>query len=246
MALDKAGNVLESDDLNFKIDFTPPVISKPNPPQNGWANNKEFNCTIEVSDSISGVDKTLIEFRTSKIGSGNYSSWQKATVTDAPIIKGVGKGNFELGAENSIQWRATDLAGNVIVSPDFRIYLDFIEVIYSNAKPSIDLNPANWSKNLEVNCGITIDDGVNSSGVDAPSIQYRYSVNGTDDSEFTNWTTLSLTPAENAEKVTVDVDLTFNHGVRNYIQWRARDIAGNGWTESNKYNVQVPLHNLTR
>jgi cytoskeletal protein RodZ len=184
---------------------------------------------------------TIIQYRTSKNGLTNYSGWKDAQFNDltANEIEGIATGDFADGDQNYIQWRINDRAGNSIETVDYRINIDLTELEFSNPSPIFDVDPQTWSQTQSVLCSVKLDDSATGSGVDATSISFRYSTTGTADAAFNNWTSLGLTASKNAENIIVSKNITFDYGDQNYIQWRAKDVAGNGWTESPKYQIKV-------
>jgi hypothetical protein len=73
--------------------------------------------------------------------------------------------------------------------------------------------------------------------VDLSSIQYRKSIEGI--GGYGSWENAELTGIN--KEFQCSLAITFPNGDNNYLQWRAKDIAGNGWIESNdiRYNVST-------
>jgi hypothetical protein len=236
-AEDHAGNPLESDHLNYKVDMTPPEFSNADPSNNGFINNYTYQCSIEVSDAVSGVNQSMIQYRISQNGVENYGSWMDATISAGTrAIKATAQGNFTDGDRNYIQWRAPDFAGNLKESIDYKITIDLTAVTFSNFKPVQTTNPATWSETEDVNCSISVNDAT--SDVDATTIEYRYSTDGNADSKFSAWKSMELTSEEDDKSITVYATIKFKAGDDNWVQWRAKDKAGNS-AESDKYQIRV-------
>jgi hypothetical protein len=241
-ATDIAGNVIETDQLNYKVDLTTPTYRDPDPPQMGWVNNYQYRCKIIFEDAYSGVDSATIQYRTSKTGIGNYSAWKDATnitVITLNEFEATGVGDFQDGDKNFIQWRASDIVGHTVETDNFQIFIDLTAVTFSSPKPVFGNNPLTWSPFTSVKCNITINDGASGSKVDATSIAYRFSTNGTDLSQFSEWKPLGLSALLNTALIEVSANVIFDYGDQNYIQWRAEDVAGNGPTESPMYQIKV-------
>jgi hypothetical protein len=83
-------------------------------------------------------------------------------------------------------------------------------------------------------CSVLIDDG-DGSGVSARDIQY--STSSTSKVEYGPW--LRVTGVQSASELRLSVRTTFSNGKSNFIRFRAKDAAGNGWTYSPDYNVWV-------
>ncbi len=77
--------------------------------------------------------------------------------------------------------------------------------------------------------------------MEANSIQYRISTTGK--SGYGEW--LEIKNLENEEKINASVTVEFPEGVSNYIQWRARDVAGNKYKESPIYQIKVDSEPVT-
>jgi hypothetical protein len=73
------------------------------------------------------------------------------------------------------------------------------------------------------------------SGVSAKDLQY--SVSQTNTLEYGAWQSSSV--GRNADQIRLSVKALFANGKNNWIRFRAKDIAGNGWTYSQDYNVWV-------
>jgi hypothetical protein len=91
---------------------------------------------------------------------------------------------------------------------------------------------------MDVPCGVTIKD-VEGSGIDVSTIQYRSSPYNL--SRYGRWT--DWEEGEWIDAVSVDTSVLLNlaEGSHNYIQWRAMDIVGNGYTTSLHYRVMVDV-----
>jgi hypothetical protein len=240
-AEDLAGNIIETDQLNYLVDLTPPLYRDSLPPQDGWANSYNYECKIVFEDTLSGVDNTTIEYRTSKNGTDGYSAWQPGGFTElSPLeVYASGTGEFTDGFENYVQWRVIDRAGNEVTTPDFRFRIDLTEVRFVAAKPEFGNDPATWSDTKDVACSVIVTDGDIGSGVDATTIMYRYSTNGSENSKFGPWTPLGLSSDQNSLIINVSITITFEYGDQNFIQWRAMDVSGNGFTNSSKYQIKI-------
>ncbi len=238
LAQDRAGNELESDHYNYKLDQSLPKLVSASPANDGFISSRKHQCSITIEDVHSGIDTTSIKYQTSNSGIGNYTEWEPAEVNGSRgVITAYGHGEFAEGSENYIKWQASDLAGNKFDSSDFRLTMDTEGVEFSLPTPLTSTNPFEWSETLEVLCGIKVTDKL--SGVDESSIEYRYSTNGSDDSGFSAWSTLGIKNTVTDNGYISEVTIKFDYGENNYIQWRAKDIAGFGPSESIKLKVQV-------
>jgi len=138
------------------------------------------------------------------------------------------------GDDNLLRWRAMDLVGNgPVLSAEFLIKVDTINVTYSGAVPDSNV----WLKELLVECGVTIRD-MDGAGIEVASIQYR--VSHANLSGYGTWQSWGAS-VNDAQEITVRQDITMGDSAFNYVQWRAKDIAGNGYTTSPHYKVRVDI-----
>ena len=126
------------------------------------------------------------------------------------------------------------MVGNSIVSPNFQIKVDTHNVTFTSPIPPT----YEWQKQLENTCGITIRD-IEGSGINTNTIQYRFSHNNL--SHYGDWYFWSADSINISQVISVVVTLELNESPFNYIQWRAMDIAGNGFTTSPHYKVRTDI-----
>jgi len=141
------------------------------------------------------------------------------------------------GTESFIQFRASDLAGNgPTETTKYYFKIDTTPVTFNDVRP----NPKQKQTKERIKCAITIED-IGGSGVNLSTIQYRYTTK--DIGNFTDWSDLNLAllgnPADAVESTSWFVELKFKRGGANYVQWRAKDLAGNGYTLSEPYSTYV-------
>jgi hypothetical protein len=84
-------------------------------------------------------------------------------------------------------------------------------------------------------CGITIRD-LQGSGIDVSTVDYRISHDNI--SHYGSWTSWNGMLTD-SQVIHPRVEVLVHEGPYNYIQWRAIDIAGNGYTASGHYNVRA-------
>ncbi len=114
----------------------------------------------------------------------------------------------------------------------FELKVDGDAITYFDPYPA----PGAWLNRTTFECGIKIAD-INGSGVRADSIDYRIIVEGAN--EYTGWTELNIT--EDRPQINCSVFPTFEEGLNNYIQWRAKDLVGNGFEYSEQYQLKLDL-----
>ncbi len=241
-AQDLAGNGYEeSDDMVVRIDSVEPTFKDPTPFDNVWGPASTVSCSVTVEDLMSGVNGTLIQYRYSKTGLDGFGNWMMAPTTStgtkaypAVVVE------FEPGDDNYIQWRAWDEAMNLGISEPYPVLVDDTPPVFDTLLP----NASEVSNTTSVTCTARLTD-LSGSGVDINSVEYSISTYnswltaGIGIAGYGDWTSknLEFTSYSNYQYVTANVTLDFLDGDYNYIRWRAKDLAGNGYIEST--NVQV-------
>ena len=234
-AMDEAKNYGPAASVSVYYDADAPVFIPPTPAPGSWVKERIVTYEITVIDQGgSGVLGSSIEYAISSDGARTFGAWEPTNIRRVgdritvklfiPLRDGVG---------NYVKWRAKDIAGNGYVESDpFQVKVDTIPISYMEATPDLPQDSS------YVVCGITVTDRVPliGSGVDASTIQYSVSYNGV--SNYGPWESLDLSGTY--ESITVQTPaLYFNRDTVNYIKWRAKDIAGNGWTYSDDIPVEV-------
>ncbi|MDG6224835.1 MAG: FG-GAP-like repeat-containing protein [Candidatus Thermoplasmatota archaeon] len=234
-AMDEAMNYGPAESVSVYYDAEAPVFLPPNPAPGSWVNERIITYEITVIDQGgSGVLGSSIEYAISSDGARTFGAWEPTNIRRVgdritvklfiPLRDGVG---------NYVKWRAKDIAGNGYVeSEPYQVKVDTIPISYMEATPELPQDSS------YVVCGITVTDRVPliGSGVDASTIQYSVSYNGV--SNYGPWESLDLSGTY--ESITAQTPpLYFNRDTVNYIKWRAKDIAGNGWTYSDDIPVEV-------
>ena len=218
--------------FTIRIDGENITYSDPIPNQGIWQTVTAVEVGIHITDHGGGeVSGSSVKYSISKDNGTTWSNWtgiQKlksgVTVNPKDIMF------LTQGKDNLIKWQANDSVGNGPVESDkYRIFVDTESVRFSNAIPTED----NISFIEEVEVGITISDS--NSGVDALTIEYTVSEdNGV---TWDDWR--QVTSFENNTEIIIRLNLSFKEGYNNRIKWRARDLAGNGPTESKAYIIKV-------
>jgi len=199
-------------------DFTP----------EGWVNNTPVEVTFTVEDvGGSGVDLGSIEYTYSTEGMFDLTEWASAGLsgTQEDVVVKLTL-PFEEGVDNVVVVRASDAVGNSRSSSVYHVFVDLTLPTFLDPVPGEGDVVANATV---VECGIYVDDAY--SGVD--TVEYRYSI-GTD--SWSEWMAASST-LEDGPFWTAGVKR--KEGGPTSIQWRARDRAGTGTTNSDVYVVNL-------
>ena len=125
---------------------------------------------------------------------------------------------------------AVDLAGNPSTAVFTVVKVDKTPVTYSEFSPGDQV----WVNTRRPVCSVLISDG-EGSGVSARDVEYSVATRSR--YEFGPW--IKVSGIRNAPEVRLSVRASFVDGKNNYIRFRAKDGAGNGWTYSPEYNVWV-------
>jgi len=135
----------------------------------------------------------------------------------------------DMGTRKVWVW-SMDKAGNPSVPSYALTKIDATEVTFSEFSPGNQV----WVNTHTPVCSVLVDD-TGGSGVSAKDLQYQ--VSQTNTLEYGAWQ--STPGGRNAEQIRLSVKALFANGKNNYIRFRAKDVAGNGWTYSKDYNVWV-------
>jgi hypothetical protein len=249
---DNVGNIGLANSKSIIIDFNTPKIINYTPTFDIWQNDRAIACKLTIKDVNetgqmgSGVDTNHVQYSYSTSGPENFGTWAyidyltEDFVTEnfeqITIYEAVVNLNFKEGEDNYIRWRLKDLAGNGYVETgNLQIKVDTNEVIFADGKPAPDkwvtVEPEDGE--MRIDYSITLKDM--SSGVDAESIEYCYSNSGAE--EYGEWTSAGKT--KNSAEIECTVNIPVKEGENNYIKWRAKDIAGNGYTESEDMRIRI-------
>lgn len=232
-AEDLVGNTGEAIFVEVIIDFSGVEFGGFYPSTGIWNTQLRPTCSIFINDTLTGVDPLTIEYEistTDKIGLvGNWQNIPDSYAT-SNSLRVVVSGFFKNGVKNWIRFRAQDLAGNpYVISDSYNVWVDAESPKYSISSHSEDefhLNPFQEVR-------IMIADA--ESGVDASSIEYRITTRG--QTKWTPWK--SYKDGVDGNSVEVRIAETFRRGEENYIQVRAKDLAGNPISYSKAFNLKI-------
>jgi hypothetical protein len=229
--------------IHIRVDGDLPFFTNVVPGPDDWHSSSEVWVSITADDRpTAGVASSSLEYSYSVNGGSSWSEWTRTgleTTGDGPTVDGLVVLQFPDGENNFVRWRVMDLVGNGFgVSEGMRIKVDTINVTYTEPFP----DPGVWQTVLSVEAGVTISD-MDGAGIQVSSIQYRLSNHNL--SGYGDWIDWDEGSQGDAEVISVSALLTMAETPFNYIQWRARDIAGNGYTTSTHFKVMVDATSVT-
>jgi hypothetical protein len=253
-AEDGVGHSGEWKDASIMIDMKDPyfVDFTPDPREVEWLRTLTPELTIgakdnlTISDAISGVRPTTIEYSLSTSGIDNFEEWISADLHDDEYIENIDtvavklKPRFVEGKENYIRYRAKDYAGNgYAYSEVYNLNIDVTPVEVQDFFPTTNVwHDLDVLLDREVECYLYDE----TSGIMSNKIYYRIS-NGLDEKTGEhNWVTgipqrngWDKLPAKDWDRVEGDKLIHvhfkyegFQEGEENYIQFMYPDVAGNG------------------
>jgi hypothetical protein len=203
-----------------------------------WFNTVNVSFEIEINDLGAGVDTTHIYYRTSYGGIALYGPWQ---LVPEPTLEFYNFNEVECtvivkckeGFGNFVQFRARDLVNpSFQESPNYMIAMDRSSVIFSEPLPLSNL----WQDNVRVICGISIYDFY--SGVNISSLEYRFTGDGLDN--FGEWQRYNYSCQRlSSGEFKCQLEIIFKPGEDNFVEWRVKDNAENGFFTSESYQVKV-------
>ncbi len=236
---DRVGNVGTTGDLRIRVDTHNVTFTDPVPGAYAWQCSIDVECGVTIQDiEGSGIDVSSVQYRYSHRNLSMYSDWQdwdEGDIVDAEIVVTSTLVVFDFSTLNYIQWRAMDIAGNgYTTSPHYRILVDVNPIEFYEFEP--------WGSNLlfnhsNIECVVWVRDDPGGSGVDLSTLQYRYTM---EDGEFSEWLDMGMTGV--AEDTHFSYIVTLPDGMHNKVQFRGHDLAGNGPTESRDYTIKVDAH----
>ncbi|MCK5772818.1 MAG: hypothetical protein KAH57_03440, partial [Thermoplasmata archaeon] len=193
----------------------------------------------QVNDLGSGAERYRISTSYSfNDPETSFTDWETTKMT----WNGTEEGDFKL-----FVW-AEDAVGHYGAPAFAQIFIDKKEIKYyyeefSVAGLNVDEIKDNWIKTLTPTCKVWVTD-IEGSGVDDDSVEYSVSTGGLEN--FEEWKLVDL--AETKESILWDdpyvvttINPRFVEGTENYIRYRAKDLAGNGYTESQYFRLKIDV-----
>lgn len=272
-AVDKVGHVGDMASQFIKIDKDDPFFVDFSHEDFGWIRTETPTLTITakdgftISEDISGVRRSTAEYSVSTTGEEGFEDWISVGLFDEEEDRDPNEDldisvspRLVEGTENYIKYRIKDWAGNgYTVSAPYRLEIDVTEVSFENFFPTQDV----WHNYDVVNTKeVSLYLRDDTSGVYTDDIFYRIS-HGIDEAGEYIWETgiqqqggWEELDRGNYDRIDDKNNLIWIHfpyedfqeGEMNFIQFIAKDMAGNGkftghprgpWTRSPMYQILV-------
>ena len=164
--------------------------------------------------------------------------WSAPVLRGAPIsVHAITPGTSRPEMTYSLSIEAMDRT-KVFRTEQFVLNVDGTGVAFMNPNP----DPSDTIASNDHIVSIEIEDPLG-PGVDYNSVQYRVDIHGDDVGFVDDWYD-ARSVAVYEDHVVADTHETFTEGM-NAIQWRAKDLVGNGYTTSYPYPIEVDLGNIT-
>lgn len=145
------------------------------------------------------------------------------------VWEGTEVGEFTLlvWAEDEVGHAGTPVRRTIIIDKDPPVFSEF------------NILPNQWIKTLTPDCRIIAKDAITEgvTMVSGESIEYSISTAGIEN--FQEW--ISADVLEDNLEVNVQVKPQFEEGTDNWIRYRAKDIAGNGYVQSEDFRIWIDV-----
>lgn len=137
-AFDMFGNFFDTGWLNVEIDSVAPTGWNNFTPV-GIVNGGSPLCTVDVRDVALGLDVSSAQYRFSINAGGSWSGWAAAACTGAngttafqTLSANVPFNHHDLSGNNRVQFRVSDVVGNVGTSADYVVLIDKMVQVYGH------------------------------------------------------------------------------------------------------------------
>jgi hypothetical protein len=235
---DMVGNLGSANLAEFYVDIEEISYSTYSPISLDWFNTPTVKAGVKISDGEGiGVDPSTIQYSILPSNSNNFGPWlsinqdEDLTWLQENVVKVESDITFSTPGINYLRWQAKDLAGNgYTLSEEIQLMIDTVQPRFEN--PGISLISVEEPR--KINCNITVKDD-DLSGINASSVQFRYSINGIEN--YSDW--ISLNKRVDNPIMLCEITLDFDYGDDNFINWRARDVAGNDYVISDDIRIRV-------
>ena len=238
-AVDRVNHIGEWGYSSIDIDLETLVFSSFVPEGSYWFDTLTPEVGITVQD-IGGraVLGASVEYSTSYDEGATWNAWTSAGITTNAQRLDVRITPLMMeGQSNLIKFRALDEAGNIAESDAYVVKTDISGVEFGDLMVDGSTDwMGNWIADGTVDLSIELIDGF--SGVDGTSIEYRYTSRSRADLNTATWRGIEGVPSTGTATASVE-GITFEKGDRNFVQFRAKDLIGNGYSYTEALNIWV-------
>ena len=126
-AVDRVGNIGMASSDDIFVDMTPPTFLNPRPdPSTIYPFTDNVQVGITITDPFgAGIDQFSVYYRYSTTGLNGFSDWNNVPMEASELTMNVTvRLNLAEGEGNYVQWKASDMAGNVNISEPYRIIVN--------------------------------------------------------------------------------------------------------------------------
>jgi hypothetical protein len=237
-AEDMVGNLGMATYAEIYIDLEELKFSSYTPQTNDWFTTRVVNAGVTISDGNGiGVDSASIQYSIKPPNSEDFGPWlvinQDTDITQVAdnVVTISSAITFPHAGINFIRWQARDRAGNgYTVSDPNQLLIDHQPPRFEGY--SVESTTIEDLRKVKFNITI-LDDG--SSGINATSIEYKFSTDGIEN--YTSWKNVNQNI--DSPKMMIEVFLELNYGSNNFIAWRVKDVAGNGYVETGDIQITI-------
>jgi hypothetical protein len=238
---DMAGLQSTSGTYTIQIDANGPDSWANLAPSGWYTADQEPTVTIDVQDSVTGIDTATAYYQYSTNGGIDWSGWLAASVSGVDgstnvetITAGPVPFDQDSADMNLIQFELNDMAGNTGISPAYTILIDTLSPDSWN-----NIDPAGWYTASQAP-DVTIEVQDLGSGLDTATAEYQYSTDGGD--SWSGWLAATVSGSDgstNVETITAAaVPFDQDSSDQNLIQFEINDMLGNTGI-SGTYTIQI-------
>jgi hypothetical protein len=241
---DLPGTSTSTSELRFgiRVDGDAPTYVDPVPEGLDWHSSSNVMVSITAVDgNTSGADPFTLEYSYSTDGMDAFGEWTRDGLELSAhdgTVEGLVTLDLQEGDGNRVRWRVRDLVGNGPSELVQTIMVDTQNVSFTDPFP----DPETWLRENRVEAGVNITD-LEGSGIDVNTVEYRVSPRNL--SQYGEWMDWDEGGIPDAETVQTRITLDLVGSGRNFVQWRAMDIAGNGLTTSPHFRIRVDMTSPT-
>ncbi|MGA1793924.1 MAG: hypothetical protein ACMUHM_08235 [Thermoplasmatota archaeon] len=217
-AYDKAGNMGPMENRTMLLDVDGPRFTEAHPGDGSWITEETNRFSIKVKDAGAGIDLSSAMYRVYRADVKMLSDWMpvrsSTTMGDAIVLNTTAPvGN---GFGHYIQWKVSDLAGQMSISLPYSFNMDTgIPTIDVGNQDGMMIGPGSFS------IGCYMED--TGSGLLLDSI--RYKLGSRDELYSMPWVDLGLSGAGASASPSIEVLPSYIGW--GFAQWTVSDVAGN-------------------